>query len=230
MNLLDEKLDSFINQCLTEKGRKKIEERRKPHGLKHLLIEANPLGRAYLFKKAKDEILKKTQGHYPAPFLALKVIEETNTMPLDKGLEKEKATLINSIPTLAPVAKKLIHLFFVQEALKKVTGAPAGTNAAAISNIGVIGAGTMGIGITFLCSNAGFHVRMKDVNWDVLGKAFGAISKLYEKMLKRRKIKPHEANLKKHLISATTDYSGFKTVDLAIEAATRKPRFEVSNL
>ena len=216
----EEKLDEFLNQCLTDKGRKQIENNRKLSGLKHLLIEANPLGRSYFFKRAKKEILSKTKGHYPAPIIALDLIEETCTMPLDKGLDKEKATFIESVPKLVDVAKHLIHLFFVQEALKKVTGAPAGTLPAMVSNVGVLGAGTMGIGIAYLCTNAGFPVRLKDINWDILGKAFGVINKLYDKLLKRRKLKLHEVALKMHNLSATTDYTGFKTIDLAIEAAT----------
>lgn len=216
----EEKLEEFLNLCLSEKGRKQIKEKRKLSGLKHLLIEANPIGRSYFFKRAEKEILSKTKGHYPAPLIALKVVEETYPLPLEQGLDREKSVFIESIPRLIDVAKHLIRLFFVQEALKKVTGAPPGTKPTPISNVGVIGGGTMGIGIAYLCSNAGFSVRLKDVNWEILGRAFGAISKIYEKLVQKRKLRPHEANLKMHLISATTDYSGFKTVDLAIEAAT----------
>ncbi len=216
----DEKLNEFLDLCLSEKGRKSLAEKRKHTGLKHLLIEANPIGRSYFFNRARKEILSKTKGHYPAPLIALRVIEDTCSLPLSEGLEKEKALFIDSMPKLAPVAKHLIHLFFVQEALKKVTGAPAGTIPFPIHNVGIIGAGTMGMGIAFLCSYANYPVRLKDVNWDILTKAFGSIRRIYDKLLKRRKLKPHEANLKFHLISATTDYSGFKTVDLVIEAAT----------
>lgn len=216
----EEKLERFLRQCLSEKGRTQILSKRKQRGWMHLLIEANPFGRNYLFKKAKREILKKTQGHYPAPLIALNVIEETYGLPLDEGLKKEKAVFMESIPILTPVAKNLIHLFFVQDALKKVTGAPADIVPASVANVGVIGAGTMGIGIAFLCSFSDFSVRLKDINWDILGKAFAGVSKIYEKLLKKRKLKPFEVNLKMHKISATTDYNGFKTVDLALEAAT----------
>jgi 3-hydroxyacyl-CoA dehydrogenase / enoyl-CoA hydratase / 3-hydroxybutyryl-CoA epimerase len=216
----DDKLNAFLGKCLSEKGRKQIQDKRKLTGLKHWLIESNPLGRSYLFKKAEKEILSKTKGHYPAPLIALKVIEDTQGLSLDKGLEQERASFVESVPRLTPVARKLIHLFFVQEALKKVTGAPEGTKPAKVTNVGVIGAGTMGVGIAYLCSNANFSVRLKDVSWEILSKAFASISKIYHKLVEKRKLRPHEANLKMHLISATTDYSGFKTVDLAIEAAT----------
>lgn len=215
-----EQIEDFVQQCLSDNGRKKIVEKRKPSGMQHWLIEANPLGRSYFFKKAKEEILSKTKGQYPAPLVALKVIEETHDLPLSKGLEREKASFIESIPTLFKVAKHLIHLFFVQEAAKKVTGAPAGTVPAAVSNVGVIGAGTMGIGIAYLCSKSDYPVRLKDISWEILGKAMGAISKIYEKLAKKRKFKPYEVSLKMHKISATTDYKGFKSIDLAIEAAT----------
>lgn len=216
----EEKLNAFINQCLTEKGRKQLTSRRKSKGFQSLFIEGNAIGRNYLFRKAKEEIENKTKGHYPAPLIALKVIEETYGMPLEQGLEKEKAVFLDSVPVLKNVAKNLIHLFFVQEALKKVTGAPPGTVPPTISRVGIIGAGTMGIGISFLCTKANIPVRLKDVSWDILTKALGSVHKIYDKLLVKRKFKPHEVNLKMHLISPTVDYSGFKNVDLAIEAAT----------
>lgn len=216
----DEKLNEFLEKCLSKKGQIELKKQRQHTGFQHLLIEANPIGRAYLFKKAKEEILNKTKGHYPAPMIALQVIEETYTMPLEQGLNREKAIFIESVPILFKVAKHLIHLFFVQEALKKVTGAPPGTKPALIKNVGIIGAGTMGIGIAYLCSNANFPVRLKDIDWSILGHALGAIRKLYDKLVKRKKLKPFESNLKMHTISYTIDYKGFKNIDLAIEAAT----------
>lgn len=216
----DVDLNKFVNLILTPAGKKQIEEKRKLTGFKHWLLEGNSLGRSYFFKKAREEILNKTKGHYPAPLVALKVIEETYDLPLDKGLQREKALFVESIPQLFKVAKHLIHLFFVQEAIKKVTGAPAGTLPTPVSQIGVIGAGTMGIGIAYLGSKADYPVRIKDINWDILGKALGAIQKIYDKLMKKRKFKPYEVNLKMHRISTTTDYKGFKNIDLVIEAAT----------
>lgn len=216
----DERLEEFLNQCLTEKGRKEIEDKRKLKGWQNLLIESNPLGQYYFFYRAKKEILSKTKGHYPAPPMALQVIEETYSLPINKGLEREKAVFIESLPRLAPIAKHLIHLFFVQENLKKVTGAPAETVPLSVANIGVVGAGTMGIGISYICSNAGFPVRLKDVNWDILGRALGSIHKIYEKLVSKRKLKSYEVNLKMHLVTPTTDYKGFKHVNLAMEVAT----------
>jgi 3-hydroxyacyl-CoA dehydrogenase/enoyl-CoA hydratase/3-hydroxybutyryl-CoA epimerase len=216
----DQKLQEFVQTVLTDSGRKKIAAKRKPSGLMHWLIEANPIGRAYFFKRARQEILDKTKGHYPAPIIALDLIEETYGLPLEEGLKKEVSTFVSSSPKLFNVAKHLIHLFFTQEAEKKVTGAPAGTVPTPVNSIAIIGAGTMGAGIAYICSKANFPVRLKDINWDILGKAMGTISGIYQKLLKKRKFKPHEVNLKMHQISTGTDYSGFKNVDLVIEAAT----------
>ena len=46
------------------------------------LLEKNRLGRHMIYKKAKDMILTRTRGYYPAPLKALDVIYDC----LDRGL------------------------------------------------------------------------------------------------------------------------------------------------
>lgn len=220
IEFIEPRLQEFIQLCLSDKGKKQLKEKRRPSGLMHWLIETNPLGCSYFFKRAKGEILSKTKGHYPAPLVALDVIKETHCLPLEQGLEKEVSSFVESFPLLVNVARHLIHLFFVQEALKKATGAPSGTTPTPVTSVGVIGAGTMGIGIGYLCSKSDYSVRLKDINWDVLSKGFAGIRKIYDILLKKRKLKPHEVSLKMHHVSGTTDYSGFKNINLVIEAAT----------
>jgi 3-hydroxyacyl-CoA dehydrogenase / enoyl-CoA hydratase / 3-hydroxybutyryl-CoA epimerase len=216
----EEKLDEFVDLCLTPQGAKKIVHRRKPKGMKHWLLEANPLGRAYVFHKAKQDTLNKTKGHYPAPLLALQVIKDSYTLPLNQGLEVEKKAILGNLSKASAISKNLIHLFFVSEALKKDAGVPDATAASKINSVGVLGAGVMGSGIAWVLSKNDFSVRMKDVDYNALGKGFGAISELYHKAVKDRRMKKNEAALKFQHISGTVDFSGFNNVDLVIEAAT----------
>lgn len=215
----DEGANKFIKQCLTPEGKAQILKRRKRSGLMNTLLEGNPIGRSIIYSKAKKDILKRTKGHYPAPLVALKLIENTYTLPLSKGLEMEKKTFTENLTSAFVNAPNLIHLFFVSEDLKKDPGAPGNVKPAEIKSAGVIGAGTMGSGISWLFSNKDIPVRMKDINTTVLGKGFGAAYNVYSKLVKDRKLKKDEANLKFHQISGTTDYSGFKNLDLVIEAA-----------
>lgn len=117
------------------------------------------------------------------------------------------------------IAPNLIHLFFLNETLKKDKGVSGDGKPLSVSSVGVIGAGTMGSGIAWLFSNKDIPVRIQDVDWQTLSKGFESISATYAKGVKEKKLKADEASLKFHRISGTTDYSGFKNQDLVVEAA-----------
>ncbi|MEI8124416.1 MAG: 3-hydroxyacyl-CoA dehydrogenase NAD-binding domain-containing protein [Parachlamydiaceae bacterium] len=211
--------DQFLKRCLTVEGKKQILERRKRRGLRPVLLEENPLGRAFVFNKAKKDVLKKTKGHYPAPLVALDLIKRTYTLPLKDGLAAEAKTFTDSLISDFSAAPHLIHLFFVQEAMKKDSGAAGDIKPAVVNKAAVIGSGTMGSGIAWLFSNKDIPVRMKDIDWTALGKGFGNAYGIYSKLVKEKRLKNGEASLKFHKISGTTDYSGFKDADLIVEAA-----------
>jgi 3-hydroxyacyl-CoA dehydrogenase/enoyl-CoA hydratase/3-hydroxybutyryl-CoA epimerase len=181
------------------------------------LLEGNPLGRKLLFKKARDGVLKVTKGHYPAPLVALDLIEETHSLPLKEGLKREKERFEATIGNELSDSIHLINLFFINEALKKQ---PEGAKVepAKVQSAGVLGAGTMGGGIAWALSNANIDVRMKDVNWDAVAKGYEEASKTYHKLVQKKKLQPWEANQKFHRIIGTTDYRGFRNCDFVIEA------------
>jgi 3-hydroxyacyl-CoA dehydrogenase / enoyl-CoA hydratase / 3-hydroxybutyryl-CoA epimerase len=215
----ESKSNEFIKYCLTTEGKRHILKRRKLRGTRHFLLEENPLGRSFVFNKAEKDLQKKTKGHYPAPLVALALIKESYTLPLKEGLNKEIETITKHLPTTFSSAKNLMHLFFVQESLKKETGAPPNTKTMKIASAGILGAGKMGSGIAWLFSDHDYPVRFKDVDWSAVGHGYSAAHAIYAKMVKDKKMKPNEANLKFHRISGTIDYSGFNNLDIVIEAA-----------
>jgi 3-hydroxyacyl-CoA dehydrogenase / enoyl-CoA hydratase / 3-hydroxybutyryl-CoA epimerase len=215
----DEKAKEFVRNILTPQGKKQVMDRRKPRGLKHWLLEANPLGRAFVYYKAKKDVLNRTKGQYPSPLLALDVVKESYTLPLDQGLKVEQNAILKSINNGSDIARNLIGLFFVSEALKKDPGVNGEVKPEVIERTGVLGAGVMGSGIAWLFSNYDYPVRMKDVDYQALGKGFGAISGVYDKRVKEKKLKKGEAAIKFQHVSGTTDYSGFQNANLVVEAA-----------
>ncbi len=220
---VEEQVPSFMAKILSKKGPKRIVRARKKHCFRRLLLERNPLGRKLVFSTTRKRVLEKTQGHYPAPLAAIETIEETYGLPLDIGLEREKQKFLEYIPTAFVHAHHLIGLFFAQESLKKAVWVPPDIEPRPIKSVGVVGAGTMGKGIIWQCSYKGLPVRFQEVNQAAMARGYQETRKIYDNFVKKvRRLKPWEANLRYHLISGTTNYTGFQGTDLVVEAATEE--------
>ncbi len=216
---LDLGIQAFLELIFNPKEKKKIQLRRKPSGAMPWLLEKNPLGRALMFSMAKKGILEKTKGHYPAPLKALEVVKNTATTSLESGLQAE-AKAISGVAD-GTICKNLIGLFFTSEALKKEPGRKLHAKSrdlSEIGKIGVLGAGIMGGGITWLFARKGHQVVMKDISWDAVAKGYEAANTIFQKLLKIRKAKPHEVAMGMHRIHGTLDEQALRDCDVVIEA------------
>src|SRR5205085_11504253 len=65
--------------------------RRKPkgRGAAGVLLEDNPIGRALVFKKAREGVMAKTHGHYPAPLAALQAVQAGYEKGTEAGFAAE---------------------------------------------------------------------------------------------------------------------------------------------
>ena len=89
-----------------------------------------------------------------------------------------------------------------------------------INNIGIIGAGQMGLGIAHVCAGSGNNVMLVDIDGGALEKATAIINQNLSRLVSRGKIS--EKNKKNTLvkISTNTKFNSLKNCDLVIEAAT----------
>jgi 3-hydroxyacyl-CoA dehydrogenase/enoyl-CoA hydratase/3-hydroxybutyryl-CoA epimerase len=214
---LDEELARLIAKVQTGKGQKEIKNRRrKLGGWGRSLVDSNPLGRYCLFRKTHQMVSAESKGHYPAPFEVLKVLKESLGMKRSEGMAVERRGIVNLVSS--PISKSLIRLFFLSQTIKKDPGAKVQGNAREITSGAVVGAGVMGGGIAWLFTKNDTSVRIKDLTWEAVGTGLAAASKIYKQLIKIRKYKPTEVSMKMHKITGGTDYTGFKNVDLVIEA------------
>ncbi len=86
-----------------------------------------------------------------------------------------------------------------------------------IKKIGVIGAGTMGTGITQVAATADFDVLLHDVEEDLLQKALARLDKTLSKLIEKGKIEGDKDTILGR-IRTTTDLADLKDVDFAVEA------------
>lgn len=216
----NERAEEFIAQILTPAGAKKVLDKRKSKPLVTFLLDSNPIGRAFVYHNAKKAVMEKTKGNYPSPLMALDLINQTYTLPLQKGLKQEADYFITNIPEGFKVARELIGLFFVQEKAKKDPGVPITTEPKKIEHAAVIGAGTMGATLAWLFADHNIPTRLKDVSWEIVGKGIGTAKSLFSKGLKAKKLKQCDFDRRLQLLSGTVDYTGFQHADIVIEAAT----------
>jgi 3-hydroxyacyl-CoA dehydrogenase / enoyl-CoA hydratase / 3-hydroxybutyryl-CoA epimerase len=188
--------------------------------LKELLLEKNPLGRKVLFDQARKRTLAATGGHYPAPLRAIEVVR----VGIEEGRQAGFAAEARAAADLAtsPVAKNLIHLFWLTEGVKKPERRPAGERRE-IRQAAVLGAGVMGGGIAqLIAEKTGLPVRLKDVQEAALASGMGHAAALFRQRVERRRLSKVEARRRMALIRPTLDYSGFAAADLVIEAVVER--------
>ncbi|MGV3621558.1 MAG: fatty acid oxidation complex subunit alpha FadJ [Archangium sp.] len=183
-----------------------------------LALEDNPVGRKVLFDQAKKQLLKKTRGKYPAQEKALEVIRTGLEKGMKAGLEAEAQAFGELV--MSDVSKRLVEIFFATTALKKDNGvSDPSVKPREVKKIGMLGGGLMGGGIAYV-SSALQHVpvRIKDKDDAGAARAIGHVQSLYDERVKKRSLTRREAEKQMALVTATSEYTGFKNVDLVIEA------------
>jgi 3-hydroxyacyl-CoA dehydrogenase len=162
-------------------------------------------------------MVKAKAGPFPAPLACLDAIEQSVTAPdFDTGKLKEREIFIGLLE--APESKALRHIFFAERAASKVTGVPGNTPTRDIESVAVIGAGTMGGGITMNFLNAGIPVTLLEVNAAALEKGVATIRRNYESSAKKGKLSLDDLEKRMGLLKTTVAYSDLRNADLIIEA------------
>ncbi|MDP1854332.1 MAG: 3-hydroxyacyl-CoA dehydrogenase NAD-binding domain-containing protein [Candidatus Omnitrophota bacterium] len=186
----------------------------KLKGLLNIFLDKSFLGRLVLKNQTKKFVLGATRGQYPAALAAVDVVCKNYSTSLKAALSREAKVFGELV--VGPVSKNLISVFYLAEKYKKAKWAEAAPGK--VKKCAVLGAGVMGGGIAQLFSYYGLTVRMKDLSYAALGRGLRQAKEIYNYAIKKRKLKPAQADFAMALISPTTDYSGFKDADLIVEA------------
>jgi 3-hydroxyacyl-CoA dehydrogenase/enoyl-CoA hydratase/3-hydroxybutyryl-CoA epimerase len=183
---------------------------------KEMLLEKNPLGRKILFDQARKKTLETTRGHYPAPLRAIEVVRVGIEDGPRAGFDAEARAVAEL--AISRTAKNLIHVFRLTEEAKKESGLP-GAAPREVRSTAVLGAGVMGGGVAQLIADqTGLPVRMKDVRDEALASGMQHAARLFAKQVERRRLTAPEARRKMALLHPSLDFSGFRRVDLVVEA------------
>lgn len=174
----------------------------------------HPQGDAY-FQFTRN-MVKGMAKNYPAPPKCVDAVQAATQKKFDEGMVIERELFINLMWT--PECRALRHLFMSQRAASKIADVPDTTPTRAIKQIAVIGAGTMGGGISMNFLNAGIPVKILETKQEALDRGIATIKKNYEAQVKKGKLKEDKYAQRMALLTSTLSYDDIKDADLVIEA------------
>jgi 3-hydroxyacyl-CoA dehydrogenase len=174
----------------------------------------HPNGDAY-FQFARN-MVKGMSKNFPAPAKCVDAVQAATQKKFDDGMVYERELFMGLM--LTPECRALRHLFVAQRAASKIPDVPDTTPVRAIKSVAVIGAGTMGGGISMNFLNAGIPVKILEMKQDALDRGIATIKKNYEAQVKKGKLKEDKYNERMALLSTTLSYDDIKEADMVIEA------------
>lgn len=198
------------------------------------LLERNPIGRAIMFRRARENARVATRGHYPAAERILDVLDAYGRRGFAHAAALE-ARLFGEL-VVSDTSHRLVDLFFARTALKNqksdfglaMASDDSTTNLDAalrpertpvqIERVAVLGAGIMGAGIATSTVQAGLSVRMKDTDDEHLGRGLRYVKGALDGRFARGHLTAVERDRAFQRLEVTIDDTGFRHVDVAIEA------------
>jgi len=192
-------------------ARRVLDEARPLRRVRDLPVTAEP-GVFDAFRKANA---RKFRG-FDAPEFNIRCIEAAATKNFDEGLAIEHALFMELMNGTQSKAQR--HLFFAERAAQKIPGLPPGTQPRPIRKVGVIGAGTMGGGISMNFLSAGFPVTIVETNEAALHRGTGVMRTNYENTAKKGRITQEAVERNMGLLTPSLSLEDLADCDLVIEA------------
>ena len=165
---------------------------------------------------AAREAAKKTARGMMAPLAAIEAVEAATKLSFEEGCAKEAELFKQCL--FSDQSKALIHVFFGEREVSKIPDVPKNTPNIEIKKAAVIGAGTMGGGITMNYANAGIPVIIKETTQEALDRGLATIRKNYENSVKKGRFTQEEMDRRMSLITPQLTYDGFEDADIVVEA------------
>jgi 3-hydroxyacyl-CoA dehydrogenase len=163
----------------------------------------------------RDAVQKRARGLL-APRRAIDAVEAAAKLPFKEGCRKEGEYFTECL--FSDQSKALIHVFFGERTVAKIPGLPKDTPTIPIKKAAVVGAGTMGGGITMAYVNAGIPVILKEVDQQALDRGLAKIKANYAATVSKGKLTQQQMDQRLGLIAPTLTYERFREADIVVEA------------
>ncbi len=168
-----------------------------------------------LFDAMRRSIARRARGQ-KAPYHCVQSVQNACTMPFDDGVVRERE-LFDELEN-SPEARALRYAFFAEREVARLPDIPRATPLRPIKTAAIVGAGTMGGGISMSFAEFGFPVKLLEASQEALDRGIARIRGNYETSVKRGSLSEAEMNRRLALIEPVTSYDDIKDCDVVIEA------------
>ncbi|QLC23160.1 3-hydroxyacyl-CoA dehydrogenase [Parasphingopyxis sp. CP4] len=168
-----------------------------------------------IFDEFRAKHGRKLRG-FDAPEAGIQAVKAAGEMSYEDGVKKERELFMGLMSGTQSAAMR--HYFFAERAANKIEGIARDIELLPIKKVGVIGAGTMGGGISMNFLSAGIPVTILEMEREALDRGTGVMRANYERTAKRGRMTDEQVEQAMGLLSPTLDYGDLADCDLVIEA------------
>jgi 3-hydroxyacyl-CoA dehydrogenase len=172
-------------------------------------------GKPELFADFRKAQARKFRG-FDAPEFNIRCIEAAVNLPFDEGLKRERELFSQLMQGTQSAAQR--YVFFAERQVWKIPDVPEATPQIPITKVGVLGAGTMGGGISMNFASVGIPVTIVETNQAALDRGLATIRRNYENTAKRGGITTEQVEQRMAQLTGTLDLNALADCDLVIEA------------
>ncbi len=162
---------------------------------------------------ARAEVAKKRGLFSPARIVDC--VQAALDQPFEEGQRTERALFEQCLAS--PQRAGLIHSFFAEREVLKAPETKA-AKPRQIKEVGVIGGGTMGAGITVAMLDAGLHVTMLERDEAALAQGIARVGKVYDGLITKNRLTAEGKATIMARLTGATNYSALAQADLVVEA------------
>jgi 3-hydroxyacyl-CoA dehydrogenase len=214
LGLVDEVVQGDLLDGAIAFAKKLLAEGKGPRRIRDMSVKVDGEPREF-FAKARAEVQKTSRG-FPAPLEIVACVEAAATLPFDEGRKEERRRFASLVE--GTESKALRHMFFAERQTSKIPDVPEDTPTREIRKAAVIGAGTMGGGITMSLVNAGIPVTIIEMKQDALDRGMATMKKNYAATVAKGRLKQEEMDKRMGLVTPALDLAAAKDADIVIEA------------
>jgi 3-hydroxyacyl-CoA dehydrogenase len=170
-----------------------------------------------------DAAMEASSRQFPrrtAPRLISEALRASAESSFDEGMKAEAALSDRSLTS--PESRALRHLFFAERETFRIPGIDTTVTARPVTQVAIIGSGTMGGGIAMAFVDAGLPVTLLDISEQALEKGVERVKANYASSVKRGRLTEEQVAQRLALLEKTTNFAGIRSADLVIEAAPEK--------